>query len=145
MAGRRTVAVVIAFLAVIGACKAEERMQATLGQPALVTAKPAAALGAAASRRVIVTIVAFTPPPDRRPVEIVVTASSAGRPPHELGRVAVTPYAAFTATDTARHKTFAFALPAEFKENAVDLSVALVAVRGGGQGASLEVGSVALR
>jgi len=145
MAGRWTVAVVVAFLAVIGACEAENRMQATLDRPALVTAKAqdGATLGVA-TPRVVVTIVAFTPPPDRQPVEIVVTATSGGAS-HELGRVAVTPYAAFTPADTARHRTFAFPLPPEMKANVVTLSIVLVPVRGGGQGASLEIGNAVIR
>jgi hypothetical protein len=135
------------LLAVMSACKAEERMRATLDQPALVTAKPAntAMLGAAHSRRVVVTIAAFTPPPDKMPVEIVVSASSSGGAAHELGRVAVLPYAAFGAGDTARHKTFAFAIPPELAGDALNLSVSLVPVRGGGRGASLEVGGAAIR
>ena len=147
MAGRRIVASLVAFLAVMSACKAEERMHATLGQPALVTAKRVAdgALGARASRRVVVTVAAFTPPPDKMPAEIVVSATSAGGAMRELGRVSVLPYAAFGVNDTARHKTFAFALPPGFAGDALNLSVSLVPVRGGGQGASLEIGSAAIR
>src|SRR3569833_1182780 len=146
MAGRRIVASLVAFLAVMSACKAEERMHATLGQPALVTAKRVAAgpLGGL-SRRVVVTIAAFTPPPDTMPVEIVVSATSAGGAMRELGRVSVLPYAAFGVNDTARHMTFAFVLPPGFAGDALNLRVSLVPVRGGGQGASLEIGSATIR
>lgn len=121
-------------------------MRATLDHPAQVRAAAGAAALAGAQRRVIVTIVAFTPPPDGKPVEIVVSAVPASGPARELGRVAVTPYAAFGASETARHRTFAFHLPTDLANTpALDLRVALVPVRGGGAGAGLEVGSATLR
>jgi hypothetical protein len=145
MIGPRIGAAVFALVAALSACEAEERMRATLGQPALVTARHVnAPVNAASPRRVVVTIVAFTPPPDKKPVEIVVTASARGAS-HELGRVAVTPYASFGPADTARHKTFAFALPPDLTTDAVDVSVALAPVQGGGEGASLNVGSATIR
>lgn len=140
----------LALGAALGGCQAENRMQATLDKPAMVTAGPATAalLGSAdfgGARHVLITIAAFTPPPDKKPVEVVVSAARAGGGSREIGRFAITPYAPFV-RGSGRQQNFALALPADLAgEKTLTLSVALVPVRGGGQGARLEVGSAALQ
>ncbi len=146
---RGAVVGILAAAAMLAGCRAEERMLATPGKPAIVPARPASAalLGAAdiGASRLILTIVAFTPPSDKKPVEIVVRAAAAGQG-RELGRVAIMPYAAFRATDTARRQNLTFALPADLAgEKTLTLEVALVPVLGGGKDASLEVGGAAIR
>ena len=147
-----TVAGLVLFTVALGGCaRAENRMQATIGKPAIVTATTATAnlTGAAemGGRKVLLSITAFTPPPDKNPVEIVVNATRAdGRASQEIGRFAITPYAAFTAADPARVQNFTLTLPAALaSERNLTLSVALSPVRGGGQGASLEVGRAVIQ
>ncbi len=123
-------------------------MLATLDKPAVMTATLSGPTltETPGPPRVLLTIVAFTPPPDKKPVEIVVSAARHdGSARHELGRVAISPYAAFGRGDTKRWQNFAFALPDALTGQAtLTLSVALVPALGGGKGASLEVGSAAI-
>ena len=139
------------FAASLGACQAGDRMRAVPGKPAVLTAGPATAamLGGAdlgAAHALVLEVSAFTPPTDGKPAAIVVTATPAHGAPREIGRVAITPYAAFTAADTTKHQRFLLDLPADLaKEKTLTISVALAPSGGSGAGASLEVGSAAIR
>ena len=146
---RGLMAGLIALAVTWGGAHAEDRMRATLDQSAVLTAALSGPLmtDTPGPLRLHVSIVAFTPPRDRKSVEIVVSASAPPNgAPHELGRVAITPYAAFGARDTARHQYFAFHIPDDIKSvYRLTVSVALHPVNGGGTGASLEVGEANIR
>jgi hypothetical protein len=147
---RAIAAGLLALAAALGGCHAEDRMHATLGKPAIVTAMPATAAvldGAdIGTRQVLIGVVAFTPPPDKRPVEAVVSVRLPGGSVREIGRFSIMPSAPFGAGDPSKRQNFALPLPPDLAgQQALTLSIALVAVSGGGQGASLDVGSAAIR
>src|SRR5258707_5105909 len=96
MSGRMYIwAAAVLFLGGLpSAAWAEDSMRATIGRPAIVTARPAASalLGAAnvGTGHLLIRVAAYTPPPDKKPVEIVVSAALATGPP-EIGRFSIIP------------------------------------------------------
>jgi hypothetical protein len=148
---RALVAELIGLTLALGACRAEDRMQATLDKPAQVTAKAANenVLGGTnlGAPRVLLTITAYQPPTDKKPVEVVVRAkAAAGGTSQEIGRFAIVPATRFTTAEKDRHQSFALALPSTLADQkTLTLEVVLAPVNGGGQDARVEVGSAAIR
>jgi len=128
---------------------AEDSMRATIGHPAIVLAGPAdaALLGAAdiGTGHLLIRVAAYTPPPDKKPVEIVVRARLANGL-HEIGRFSIMPAVAFVAGDRRATQNFALDLPDDLKgKRSLELSVAVVPVLSGGQGASVTIAGAAIR
>ena len=128
---------------------AEDSMRATTSHPAIVTAGSAdpALLGAAniGTGHLLVRVSAYTPPPDKKPVEIVVSAKLATGL-REIGRFSIMPAIAFTAGDHHPTQNFALDLPDDLRgKRSLDLSVAIVPVLSGGQGASVTIAGAAIR
>jgi hypothetical protein len=124
-----------------------ERLSATVENPAVVTAKAAPAEGfTGQSPRVIVSVTGFEPPREGG-VEVVVKAQAEGsQKEQEIGRFAVFPEATFKAPDPSKAKRFGLPLPQELAASkAVTLRVYLVPFRGSGEGARLELGGAEIR
>jgi hypothetical protein len=146
-----TLGLALAFAA--GACiwdsalAQNDRLLATVENPAVVTATAAPAEGfTSQSPRVIVSVTGFEPPREGG-VQVVVKAQSERSPQEqEIGRFAVFPETAFKAPDQSKAKRFGLPLPQELAASkAVTLRVYLVPFRGSGEGAQLELGVAEIR
>lgn len=145
---RPLAAAVLVWGALQSAACAEETMRATIDHPAVLTAGPAdaALLGAAdiGTGHLLIRVAAYTPPPDKKPVEIVVSAKLASGL-HEIGRFSIMPAAAFSAGANRTTQNFALSLPPDLKgKRSLQLSVAIVPVLTGGQGASVTIAGAAI-
>jgi hypothetical protein len=123
-------------------------MLATTERPAIVTAKAAdqALLGAAdiGKGHLLIEVAAYTPSPDKKPVEVVVSAKLASGL-REIGRFSIMPAAAFNAGSHRPTQNFALPLPDDLKgKPSLELSVAIVPVLNGGQGASVTIANAAI-
>jgi hypothetical protein len=124
-----------------------DRLSATVENPAVVTATAAPAEGLTSpSPRVIVSVTGFEPPREGG-VEVVVKAQSESSPKEqEIGRFAVFPETAFKAPDPSKAKRFGLPLPQVLAASkSVTLRVYLVPFRGSGEGALLELGGAEIR
>jgi len=142
-------AAVVALGALPSAVWAGDSMRATTGHPAIVTAGPAGAalLGAAniGTGHLLIRVSAYTPPPDKKPVEIVVSAKLASGL-REIGRFSIMPAAPFAAGDHYPTQNFSLDLPSDLKgKRSIVLSVAVVPVLTGGEGASVTIAGAAIR
>ncbi len=146
---RAWAAAALVLAALPSAVWAEDSMRATVGRPAIVTARPAgrALLGAAdiGTGHLLIRVAAYRPPADKTPVEIVVSA----RLPsglREIGRFSIMPATAFDVAKGGRPQNFALVLPSDLKgSRALDLRMAVVPVLNGGKGASVRIAGAAIR
>jgi hypothetical protein len=96
--------------------------------------------GAAGTGRLVLAVTGFTPSA-QGPVQAVVKLRC-GAGEREIGRFAITPQVAFTAS-VEEAQRFGLALPPDQAcGQAASLSVHLVPSRGDGRGASIEIGGV---
>jgi hypothetical protein len=133
-----------------GAFAAEgSHLLATLDKPAVVTAKKNFSVdGGAAARtpRLIVTVIGYRPPQDGGAVQIVVKAQQQNGTEREVGRFGVTPDTAFTALDSSKSQQFGLRLPPDVAaEEPIKLNIYVVASRGRGAGAHVEIGGAEIR
>jgi hypothetical protein len=135
----------LAIFALIAALPAEgDRLIATVGKPAIVTAAPAKPQeGLAADKaapRVVVHVTGYQPA-QKGSVRGVVKVHKADGTEQEIGTFGVFPDAAFKA-ETSRARAFSFPLPKELAADPVKLKIEVVPdkERGTGEGAQLEIG-----
>ena len=137
----------LAMLALAAACAEDNRLIATVGKPAIVTATPAGVSqqDAGSGPRVVVEVTGYQPAREGA-VRGVVKVQKPDGSEQEIGTFGVFPNTAFKA-DTSRPRSYSFDLPKELASGKVQLKVELVPdkAQGSGAGAQLEVGKAELR
>jgi hypothetical protein len=119
----------------------EDRLIATVDNPAIVTAAPAASAAANNSPpRVIVHVTGYQPA-QKGGVRAVVKVQKPDGADQEIGTFGIFPDKAFKA-DTSRARAYSFPLPKELAAGAVKLKVEIVPdkAQATAEGAQLEVG-----
>jgi hypothetical protein len=132
----------LAILGLAVAIRAEDdRLIATVGKPAIVTATPAGAAqdSSGSAPRVVVHVTGYQPAQEGA-VRGVVKVQKPDGSEQEIGTFGVFPNAAFKA-ETSRARSYSFDLPKELATGKVQLKVELVPdkAQGTGAGAQLEV------
>ena len=138
----------LAIFALAAALRAEDdKLIATVGKPALLTATHAASAmkSLTSTPRVVVEVTGYQPAKEGA-VRGVVKVQKADGTDQEIGTFGVFPNTAFKA-ETSRARSYSFELPKELATGAVQLKVELVPdkAQGTGAGAQLEVGKAEVR
>lgn len=139
---------IVAISATLMLVRAQESdMRATVDKPATVPisnrTNENGRLTAGERPRLVLTIIGFEPSPDG-PVEIVVNVRCGGAD-REIGRFAIYPYVAFSASDPSRVQRFGFNLPNDLAcDRPRSAMVHLVPGSGDGKGASILIGRASL-
>jgi hypothetical protein len=124
----------------------EERLLATVDQPATVPIVQSLSAGSPNGRpvHVIVTVTGFQPSP-AGPIQAIVEVLC-GTSLVEIGRLGVLPQTSFSASEPSKAQRFSFAIASVSTcQRPESVTIRLVPIHGDGRGATLEIGRAELR